>query len=206
MKYSAWIQHHLPKEKPFLILGKGPTLERVHEDLSILDEYTVISLNHAGIPIIDKVDYVHFIDMDVPYAFKDKIKEVKKWICPWHPHMNFKPSHILPRFQVSGTKKSIFYWYNHSKVVEQHDRNKHNDPRLPIIKVHYFSAEAVFQLLYHHDIKKITTAGIDGGSGYHESMLELGLKPLTNGQDSFNRGFLQCQKICQQLNIEWMTL
>jgi len=201
MRHTPWIKHQIPKEKPYLILGKGPSLERVFEQPELLDEYHTIALNHAGILFADKVDYVHFVDMDVPYGFKDQIPNVKKWICPWHPHVNFKASIFpLTNYQVSNTKKSTFYWYNSSKS------RIHNAPKDPVIKLHYTSAESVFQLLYHQGIKEVHSVGIEGGKEYHKTMLEIGLKPLTCGQISFDRGFFQLDKICKYLNIKWKKL
>lgn len=198
MKYSPWILHNIPKEKPYLILGKGPSLDKVFKDKSILEKYHTIGLNHVGIFL--QCDYIHFIDMDVPYAYPEN-KKPNKLICPWRPHTNFKVSkYNLTKFQITDIKDSIFYWYNCSTW-----KGEPKTPVDPLIVTKLFSAESVFQLLVHQGIHRICSLGIDGGKEYHPVFEEIAT-PLQNGQPSFDKGIVRLNQICLEHRIEWTRL
>lgn len=70
----------------------------------------------------------------------------------------------------------------------------------PLVQVVAFSAEAAIRLLAIFGVQHIRTIGIDGGDSYSKYFDYL--KPLTNGQKSFDRQFVEIAKIQQMYNLD----
>lgn len=188
---NLWeLKTDFPWNKPVLILGKGPSLEKVKSlDTS---KYTLIGLNEAS--LYHKCNFTHFIDINV---FTDELfRTATKFIAPIYPHTNFKPDGKQLTTLIDEQYREQFYYYNHSKWKEKpYDKTK-------IIKVKYFSSEAVFNILVEFGFKQVFTLGIDGGKQYHPFFKQKKLTPLTNGRESFDDGIEELKKI----KINWVKL
>lgn len=180
INFFEWFKD-FKSDKPWLIVGKGPSFDRLSEvDLT---QYNVIGLNH----VIYKIDCLlgSIIDIDVINKSEDKVRCLHI-VTPWYPHINFKP-----------TKKSIAdfigepwcdkvgtsLWYNSSR-----SSRSGLSPGGPTVTVRCFNAVAVVNLLGSVGVKEVRTVGVDGGRSYSSNFKKDTL--LSNGRQSFD-----CQKV-----------
>jgi hypothetical protein len=180
INFFEWFKD-FKSDKPWLIVGKGPSFDRLPEvDLT---QYNVIGLNH----VIYKIDCLlgSIIDIDVINKSEDKVRCLHI-VTPWYPHINFKP-----------TKKSIAdfigepwcdkvdtsLWYNSSR-----SSRSGLSPGGPTVTVRCFNAVAVVNLLGSVGVKEVRTVGVDGGRAYSSNFKKDTL--LSNGRQSFD-----CQKV-----------
>ena len=180
INFFEWFKD-FKSDKPWLIVGKGPSFDRLSEvDLT---QYNVIGLNH----VIYNIDCLlgSIIDIDVINKSEDKVRCLHI-VTPWYPHINFKP-----------TKKSIAdfigepwcdkvgtsLWYNSSR-----SSRSGLSPGGPTVTVRCFNAVAVVNLLGSVGVKEVRTVGVDGGRSYSSNFKKDTL--LSNGRQSFD-----CQKV-----------
>ena len=187
MKHFKQLQTVFPNERPWLVLGKGPTLERI---VNVnLNDYYILGLNHVinyGIP----VDISLFIDLEV--CSLEFVEANTYILAPYHCHFNFKPRTRL----FTNIISSKIYYFDCSTWK--------GDPVVrPIIRAKYNCAEAAFDILRHWGVKNIYSLGIDGGITYASFIQE---KPLTNGQPNFDKQLGQLKIICRQGNMKWTRL
>lgn len=188
------------RDKPWLILGKGPSFSRRNE--IDFDKYYTFGLNETVNFIECSIG--HFIDIEVSWRLRKSNKHTV-FIVPFHPHYVFKPSVTI----TSELKNNTFlrqlnyedrlFTYNLS-TYKGHILHKN----APYIKARYFSVEAAFRILANAGIREIFTLGIDGGTKYAEEFD--GLKPLSNGQPSFDKQFIELDKILRSHSMEWKVL
>lgn len=186
-------------DKPWLILGKGPTFERILDINTTA--YCTFCLNHT-MNIIDG-DIGHIIDLEV-------LNEVSDLRCiwliiPWHPHKNNKP-----------TNRTLLNWTREYPALEYYEKSnrlftynlstwKQNRlPNYPFIQTRFFSAEAAFRILIMAGIKTIYSLGIDGGTEYASQFANL--KPLRNGRKSFDDQFKEINKIVEESGVTYHVL
>lgn len=149
-----------PKHKPVLIVGKGPTMDRIKEvDLSA---YTTIALNHTC--ALFYPDYAHFIDLDAYLDCEHFLARTHTIIImPFFPHIGEKPREgrsleKVIKKEISLCRKSI-----EDKLLYYYLSTAPNPTDYPTVKVHHFSGEAIVRLLGLLGIKEIRTLGVDGG-------------------------------------------
>lgn len=183
VKHFLNLPGYLKYDKPWLIIGKGPTFSKIHE-LNLNDYYT-FGLNHVSYLI--PVTIAHCIDFNVVTS---RFYNCEFALLPWHPHINFKATKkTLQELVLSNeTLQDIdidgrLYYYDCSTYARGPVGGR------PVIKVKYFSAEAAFGILEKLGVERnnIFTIGIDGGKSYAEEFNFL--KPLQNGRKSFNDQF-----------------
>ena len=86
---SEWIAATTFPDKPWLLLGKGPTFARVGD--VDLEAYNVISLNHVVNEV--RVDVAHVIDLDVVEACAERLEQNCRWLLmPRVPHIQLRNS------------------------------------------------------------------------------------------------------------------
>lgn len=203
MKNFLELKQKIPN-KPWLIVGKGPSFIKVYDDLTLSD-YNVFGLNHVAKIIPTFLTSV--IDLEV--LDSDIISKSENIIIPWHPHTCFRPAkpglgvlkdgNALLKFLI---KENKLYWYNLSTWKGYHN----NHPTFPIITTKFFSAEAAFQILGYLGVKKVFSVGLDGGKTYAQDFYDLNLKPLTNTQPDFDRQFRMIDRTLKQFNIKHKVL
>src|SRR5439155_5835538 len=86
---SDWTRSCPLPDRPWLILGKGPSFARRH--CLDLTGYNLASLNHVVREL--KVDVAHYIDLDAVEQCADVLPRNAEWLLlPRYPHVNFRPS------------------------------------------------------------------------------------------------------------------
>jgi hypothetical protein len=207
IELKDWIStKHFP-DKPWLLLGKGPTFGRRNEfDLT---KYNTLALNHVVREV--KVDVAHLIDIDVIEACGETIITNCDWlIMPRQPNVKFFPSEylnlsdwlqIIPMLQkVENTARLVTYNFAQEESPE-HSPEHNADPWTIVAR--YFSSEAALGILGRMGVRKIHTLGIDGGTKYSKSFEDLASSTLlTSGQPTFDLQFEQLAKIARQFNFE----
>jgi hypothetical protein len=194
------LQEKINRQKPWLILGKGPSFS--HCKSYNLAEYNLLGLNH--VPLILPVDVCHLIDMDV--LCEKIVRNSRKIVMPFHPHYENKATSRTLNEHENTLLTTIklnqkLYWYNLSTW-----KGKHREPIKPLVCAKYFSAEAAFHILGLLGIKRIFSLGVDGGKEYASEFSTKGLKPFTNRRGSFDVQFKEIEKICLKFSITWTKL
>jgi hypothetical protein len=132
---------HLPEiDKPILILGKGPSIERFKE--VALEEFFVICINDVG----DKIP----VDLSF-FIHGESIPEDKPVLIPYYPHIGKKPGPLSPHSRQDA------YHYNLCTGPSVNS---------PVITQDGFSIHALLNILGLLGNRDIYTVGIDGGSEY----------------------------------------
>ena len=165
--------------KPWLVVGKGPTFDRVGE--VNLNDYHVVGLNHVMYKIPCLLG--HAIDLDVYYPEKDKFL-CRYLVTPWEPHIDCVPGgqSIFSMLHKGGVVINVHtLWYNSSRSKPLMIKSG------PVVRVKGFSAVAAVNLLANAGVKEVFTLGVDGGTKYSSQFDTSTL--LANGRSSFD-----CQK------------
>lgn len=200
IEFFGW--HKGLTQKPWLILGKGPSFER-HKDYTDLDErFHTISLNHACRG--REVFVAHMIDANVVDEISNLDRQAKFVLMPWQPHFQFRStaktleqvaaeSPMLGALEMDGR----LLWYN---LVTG------NAPRAgsPQVHVSYFSAEAVVRLLAMAGVKKIRTLGVDGGKSYAGSFKDI--PPFRGGHTTFDHQTKPIEQTVAQYGLDYRPL
>ena len=209
------------KQKPWLILGKGPTYSLKEQyDLS---QFNILALNHV---VRDqKVRLSHAIDFDVVESCIDTIIENAEFlVVPFYPHINNSPSQHSIEELIKENEKLLglsnsgrLLWYYKSpfdvgtkEALEKRTRQlmlEELENGFPIVPVHYFSAEAGVNLLAMAGITKIRTLGIDGGTSYSNKFDDIKDKTLlANGQKTFSLQFRCIAQTIINKNMDYAPL
>jgi len=191
---SEWMRSCPLPDRPWLVLGKGPSFARRHHlDLS---GYNLASLNHVVREL--EVDVAHYIDLDAVEQCADVLPRNAQWLLlPRYPHVNFRPSDeplevlcekvpVLRDFAARGR----LVWYYHDLRSRPELKDRYPPDAAPLIRVDAFSAEAIVNVLAMLGVKTVRTLGVDGGIHYGSAFHDLnGKTRLANGQSSFDRQF-----------------
>lgn len=184
IELAAWQRDTGLPDRPWLLLGKGPTFSRRGDyDVS---SYNTMSLNHVVIK--QQVDVAHMLDWEVAEACAEALSEqAGVVVMPRHPNIAFRPSTLniaallpyLPPLQRLAEQGRLIVY---SREGVDDDRPG------PHIRVRYFSAEAALDVLGHCGVKDVRTLGIDGGKSYAAAFeSSMPSTRLANGQPSFDR-------------------
>jgi hypothetical protein len=199
-----WARSFDVQQKPWLILGKGPSYQYLRE-INLNDFYTC-SLNHVVREHV--VDLAHIIDIDVVYDCAEAIeKNAKHLVLPFFPHINHSPTSkcvldfvneipVLERLNNEGR----LIWYNLSS-------SKRRIGSSPRIVAKFFSAEAALNILAECGAKTIRSLGVDGGSTYASHFEDLKAKTLlANTHKSFDGQFKEIAKTIRTKEIFYAPL
>ena len=190
--------------QPWLILGKGPSFAK--RDQFDLKSFQLLSLNHAVRE--QPVTVAHMIDYDVVEACGDNIeRNARVLVMPWFPHFKNRPgtenleslcrrNGLLERMNGQGR----LLWYNHSLAPAMHGDS-------PVIKVRFFSSEAVLNLLAAAGVRRIRSLGIDGGNKYSAQFQDLAGKTLlSNQRTTFDVQFGEIATILMSTGLDYAPL
>jgi len=189
----SWGREFNPGSKPWLLLGKGPTFQKIKSvDLT---PYFVCSLNHVVREL--PVTLAHIIDIDVVADCADAIDRNARFLAvPYRPHFQNSPCektiedciHEIPILKKLNDENRLI-WYNLSSSPAREGS--------PVIKAKFFSAEAALNLLVAAGVKVVRSLGIDGGRTYSRAFDDLRDKTLlANGHQSFDKQF---KGICETI-------
>lgn len=149
-------------ERPWLILGKGPTFTRRAEFFP-LTRWRTLGLNHTCREVA--VDVAHIIDLECLDDLGDRIV-AQHLVMPWHPHRGMQPQRetladharthpTLRKFSEQG--RLLHY---HLLWAEQF-RSRPADE--PVVGVKDFSVQPCVNLVIGRGLRGVFTLGIDGG-------------------------------------------
>jgi hypothetical protein len=190
--------------QPWLILGKGPSFAK--RDQFDLKNFQLLSLNHAVRE--QPVAVAHMIDYDVVEACGENIeRNARVLVMPWFPHFKNRPgtenleslcrrNGLLERMNGQGR----LLWYNHSLAPATHGDS-------PVIKVRFFSSEAVLNLLAAAGVRQVRSLGIDGGNNYSAQFQDLaGRTLLSNQRTTFDVQFGEIATILMNTGLDYAPL
>ena len=177
---TQWWSQASGSDDTWLILGKGPTLER--KDEFDFGAFRIIGLNHVirDIP----VEVLSVMDMDVIAECAHEIdRNARFLLMPRYPHVNFRPSEqpletFFGEFSILEklSKADRLVWYNYA--------DSEKELPSPQVPEGYFSGEVIIKLLAVLGARSIRTLGVDGGTAYSSRFAEK--TPLANQHSSFD--------------------
>lgn len=204
--FFDWSQEGIEDlNKPWLILGKGPSFSKLHEFDTT--DYLKLSLNHAVREV--KVKLAHIVDFDVAETLGGILDENAEYVVmPWHPHVKCKASRLSLEELIQGCpvllkldSQGRLLWYNAQTSREP------NPSSSVVVGLRYFSVEAALNLLALAGVKKIRTLGVDGGNSYSGTFKDLNDKTLlANGRTSFDIQFSELRKTIRNFNLDFSPL
>jgi hypothetical protein len=199
-----WARSFDVQQKPWLILGKGPSYQYVRE-IDFNDFYTC-SLNHVVREYA--VELAHIIDIDVVYDCAEAIEtNAKHLVLPFFPHVNHSPTSkcvldfvneipVLDKLKNEGR----LIWYNLSSSNKQVGSS-------PRIVAKFFSAEAALNILAECGAKTIRSLGVDGGRTYASQFEDLEAKTLlANTHTSFDGQFKEIARTIRTKKVFYAPL
>ena len=201
---TQWARSFRINEKPWLILGKGPSYKHVRT--VNLSDFYICSLNHVVRE--QRVDLAHIIDIDVVADCAQAIDRNAAYLAlPFYPHVNHRPTaksiidfvNEIP-FLAKLKKEGRLVWYNLSTSNRQVGSS-------PMIVAKFFSAESAINILAECGAKTIRSLGVDGGNSYASRFDDLKAKTLlANTQTSFDGQFRQIARTIRTKKIFYAPL
>jgi hypothetical protein len=197
IELREWIASKPFDDRPWLLLGKGPTFSRRGE--FPLGDYNLMGLN--DVVSEQKVDVAHVIDIDVVQKSSDALRDNCRFlVIARRPHVDFKPREkrledyfdeipVLPELDEQGR----LVWYNARGSAPIGDS--------PEIGVRFFSSEAATNILGEMGVKKVRTLGIDGGTDYSAEFSDL--TALENERPTFDAQFRELEDIVAKYGIDY---
>lgn len=202
--FFDWFREERSPEKPWLILGKGPTFNARHQfDIS---GYDCISLNHAVRE--QPVAVAHIIDIDVvPLCSEALLSNAEVLVMPWYPHVkNLVGTRTLadwvseiPALQTLDAQGRLLWYDLKSAPIRHGDR--------PVVEARNFSAEAALQLLALAGVRTARSIGVDGGTQYGTAFDDLAnVTRLNNGHPSYDLQFEGFARTIYTTGIDYAPL
>jgi hypothetical protein len=202
LELREWTSRAKLPDRPWLVLGKGPTFDRRGEfDLT---GYNLMSLNHAVAE--QPVDVALAIDLDVVETCGDALERNARWLLlPRHPHVDFEPgppleehvrrSPVLSRLDRDGR----LVWYDLATAGTRYDS--------PLIGARYFVSEAALNVLGEMGARRVRSLGIDGGKSYARTFADLESRTLlANSQPTFDVQFPEIARILFRRGLDYAPL
>lgn len=198
---TKWAETFDVEAKPWLMLGKGPSFERISDVRT--EEYYICSLNHVVREL--PVTLAHIIDIDVVPNCASAIENNAQYLLlPWHPHVNCTASSktladfvselpVLARMESQG--RLLCYNLYSGRRFEPY-------PDTPTVMVRYFSAEAALNILAESGATTIRSLGVDGGNRYSLNFKDLeSTTLLANSRENFDQQFQTISETIRKTGI-----
>jgi hypothetical protein len=203
IELTEWIASTRFPERPWLVLGKGPTFSR--RDEFDLDAYNLMSLNHVVTEL--KVDVAHVIDVDVVEACGRALLENCDWVLmPRVPHVQQQAS-LRPLEDFVASIPVLRQLDEAGKLVWYNAETGPAYPGSPVVEVKWFSSEAALNLLAAMGAKTVRSLGIDGGQTYSSAFGQLNnTTRLANGLPSFDAQFTEIERIVRLRGLDYRPL
>lgn len=203
MEVVAWGKSLDLPERPWLVLGKGPSFAL--RDEFDLTQFNLFALNHVVREMA--VDVAHAIDFDVVEACAESLLENARWlIMPRFPHVDSRPTrrpleefvHRSPTLQEFDRQERLV-WYNLGWGAPADGS--------PIIPVRHFSSEAALSILGLIGVKTVRSLGVDGGRRYSATFSDLTTTTLlANEQPTFDVQFEELDRIAREYALDYQPL
>lgn len=206
IELSEWLRTASFPDRPWLLLGKGPTFSR--RGGFDLAAYNLCALNHVVREM--PVDVAHIVDVEVVAACADRLLDHARWlVMPRHPHVGCRPD--------PGRRLESFF-DSHPVLRQLEDRGRlvwydlrsKTCPVLgtaPPLRVRFFSSELALQLLARLGARTVRSLGVDGGSNYSAAFADVQQATLlANRQPSFDLQFGELQRIVAECDLDYEPL
>ena len=197
-----WIASSPFPDRPWLLLGKGPSFSR--RDEFPLADYNLLGLNNVAAEI--KVDVAHAIDLDVVEACGERLLgNCDFLLMPRRPHVRFEPTSEL--LEDHFERLAVLRRLDEQGKLVWYDASTSHWPPLgesPVVGVRFFSSEAALEILGRMGVKKVRSLGVDGGTGYGREFSDL--EDLTNTRPSFDAQFREMEEIVRRHGIDYDPL
>lgn len=181
-------------DRPWLIVGKGPTLANWSPDMK--DKYNVFCMNQS-IWVTKYADILHFIDYEYYEHTTTKTDITYKTIVmPWRPHIKERST--------GRCLEDLSPNYNNLYSYDLSTSNK--DPRYKdkeIIHANFSSAQAAFNILGEMGVKNIDTIGVDGTKSRFDPFKDL---KIVNEHVDTTPQFNLINDYVKKYNIKWTKL
>ena len=204
--------YKVPNDKPWLILGKGPSFSRLPE--VDIGKFNLISIGHVIRE--SPVEIAHIIDAYIIASMAEKIfVNAKVLLSPYYPHVDvgicpnhkttlFKPDLKQPLQSVVDGNERLKQMVGQGRIFGYNlitaARAVGDSPR---IYAGMFSPATIFDLLGRKGVKKIFSIGIDGG---HDQSVAFGDLQNRNKIRGYDAQFPEMRRLANKHNIEFAPL
>lgn len=177
-------------EKPWLILGKGPSYARI----ASVDpgRYNVLAINHV-VERIERCEIAHMADWETFESCAGAAESRARFVCiPYYPFVGFAPS-ARSIVQLAEDSPILRGLIESGRVLTYNLVCTSGRGRLegfPDVYLSHFSAEAVIDYLGKSGAARVVSLGIDGGTSYAAAFENLvGKTLLASGQPTYDYQF-----------------
>ena len=195
---STWAHKWNLAERAWLLLGKGPSFDRIKEIDT--EEYFLCSLNHVVRE--QPVTVAHFIDIEPVLDCQNILEQNARYVVmPFHPHVGCRATQKtilefaaeIPALRALAQQERLV-WYNLDTARAQAGAT--------VFKPHYFSSTVALDILASCGAKTVYSLGIDGGGRYSATFADLnGSSLLANGHLDFNKQFSGIAEVLRRSEI-----
>ena len=214
IKLSDWVDSAPFPQKPWLIVGKGPSY--AHIGKFDLGEFNVMVINDVVREV--RADVALAADIEVVMRCGDVLERNCDWlIMPSRPNANWQPGPLvlsdyvekLPVLrELDQAGRLVYYdmvmmgsrdreWYFSDAEADSGSR----------IKVRRSSSEIAVSIVALLGDKTVRTLGIDGGSTYSQAFKDLTPSTmLSAGNPSFDMQFERIKAIVEENNLDYAPL
>jgi hypothetical protein len=147
----------LDKSKPWLILGKGPSVARYNTDHKEL--YNIATINQA-LCVEPRADLASFVDYE-SFTATPIVEFAKRILMPMHPHWRERATNenldtfFLTDFRLNAIKDRVYAY----------DLNSCPWKYFPFTQITGFNSLTILlEILATFGVKEFYTLGIDGGT------------------------------------------
>lgn len=215
--FFGWFKGNYSGEEPWLMLGKGPSFNRIG-DFDISD-YRTLALNHVVAQ--RPVTVAHAIDIEVVEHCRDTLlANAGVLVMPWVPHCRTERGFISKKAFFGVGEYTLEEYCAQNPLLRQLD----NEGRLlwynlysagltrhrsgsPVVAATEFSASAALNLLAIAGVSKVRSLGVDGGSSYSSTFRALESKTkLLTGQTSYDSQFKGIAKTIMTTGMDFAPL
>ena len=204
-------------DRPWLILGKGPSFER--RAAFQLTKFSLLGLNHVCRE--QRVDLAHIIDVDVVSDLGDVLeRNAAHVVMPWVPHVKNEgvglarvvkgPTVLSDRtLDVLVREHPVLRRLDEQRRLLWYNLSTAKAPQglTPVVRVQFFSAEAALNMLALAGERSVRSLGIDGGAQYSANFADLsGTTLLANGRRSFDAQFAGFATTIRETGIDYAPL
>jgi hypothetical protein len=203
IEFRDWCRGaHFP-DKPWLILGKGPSFRDRH--LFDLTAFNTLALNHAVGE--QPSDVAHMIDLDVAEALGERLLDNCTWLLmPRHPHLDFRAT-TLELGDFLDSVPVLRRLDEQGRLVVYDLASTERAPRGPLIRTHSFSSVAALDLLGHMGCREARSLGVDGGVRYSGEFAHLSTTTrLANGLPSFSEQLPELARVAREHEMRFEPL
>lgn len=179
-----WARGFDVNQKPWLLLGKGPSFDRIGE--VDLDRYFTCSMNHVVREL--PVTLAHIADIDVVHDCAASLYRNARWVVmPYFPHLpSGAGERPLPEYVgeipvlSALEREGRLVWYNLATGLRIMGDS-------PVVQISGFSGSAALGLLVECGVTTVRSLGIEGGTDYARRFDDLaGVTRLRGGVASFD--------------------